>query len=111
MGDAWYGTAVACINACISGMEATWLSGGSSGLEARWAGEISRAAASLSPKEGVEIIKQALAAERAPEPPPRSFSKLYDMQTLRPCQELMDQYWKFTRIFRDLGLEYPTWTH
>lgn len=109
--EAWYQTAIACISACISGMEGLWLAGGSTGLEARWAGEIARAAAGLTPKEGVDIIKRALAAERAPDPPHRSFGKLYDMQTLRPHQELVDQYWKFTRIFRDLGLEYPTWTH
>ncbi len=109
--EAWYQTAIACINACISGMEGLWLAGGSTGVEARWAGEMARAAARLTPKEGVEIVKKALAAERVPDGAPAPFSKLYDMKTLRPCQELEDQYRKFTRIFRDLGLEYPTWRH
>jgi methylamine--corrinoid protein Co-methyltransferase len=108
--DAWYGTAVACINACISGMEATWLSGGSTGLEARWAGEISRAAATLSPKDGLEMIRKINAAERGADPPPQRLDKLYDLSTLRPLPELVDHYKKFTRIFRDLGLDYPTWT-
>jgi methylamine--corrinoid protein Co-methyltransferase len=107
--DAWYDTAAACINACISGMEALWLAGGSTGIECRWAGEIARAAARLSPREGVEIIKKINAAERQPDPPAVSLDKLYDLTTLRPRQELVDQYRKFTRIFRDLGLDYPTW--
>jgi methylamine--corrinoid protein Co-methyltransferase len=107
--DAWYDTALACINACISGMEALWLAGGSTGLECRWAGEIARAAARLTPQEGVEIIKKINAAERQPTPPAVPLDKLYDMTTLRPRQELVDQYRKFTRIFRDLGLDYPTW--
>ena len=72
--------------------------------------EMARAAAGLSPQEGVAILRKINAAERDPSPPAMSFSKLYDTQTLRPCQELVDQYRKFTRIFRDLGLEYPTWT-
>ncbi len=109
--DAWYGTAVACINACISGMEGLWLAGGSTGVESRWAGEIARAAARLTPEEGVEIIEKINRAEREPAPAPVSLHKLYDLKTLRPQQELLDQYRKFTRIFRDLGLDYPTWDH
>ena len=90
-------------------MEALWLAGGSTGIECRWAGEVARAAACLTPQEGVEIIKKINAAERQPAPPPASLDKLYDMTTLRPKQELVDQYRKFTRIFREWGLEYPTW--
>jgi len=107
--EAWYQTAIACINASISGMEGLWLAGGSTGIEARWAGEMARAAAPLSPREGADLIKRALAAERAPDPPPASFRKLYDMKNLRPCDELVAQYRKFIRIFRELGLAYPTW--
>ncbi|MBW2725178.1 MAG: monomethylamine:corrinoid methyltransferase [Deltaproteobacteria bacterium] len=109
--DAWYATALACINACISGMEGLWLAGGSTGIESRWAGEVARAAATLTPQEGVEIIKKIIAAEREPTPPPVTLDKLYDMKTVQPKQELVDQYRKFTRIFRDLGLDYPTWNH
>ncbi len=107
--SSWYGTAVCIINACISGMEATWLSGGSTGLEARWAGELSRAAAALSPREGIEIIKKANAAECAPAPPAATIDKLYDMSTLRPIPEFVDHYKKFTRIFKEWGLDYPSW--
>jgi len=107
--DSWYGTAIACINACISGMEGLWLAGGSTGLECRWAGEIARAAATLTPEEGVEIIKKIRAIEHEAAPAPLPLGKLYDMATLQPRQELVDQYRKFTRIFRDLGLDYPTW--
>jgi hypothetical protein len=31
------------------------------------------------------------------------------MTTLQPKQELIDQYRKFTRIFRAFGLDYPSW--
>jgi hypothetical protein len=68
-----------------------------------------RAVAGLSPKEGVELLKKINAAEKNADPPPVSFSKLYDPKTLRPAQELVDHYRKFTKIFQDLGLEYPTW--
>jgi methylamine--corrinoid protein Co-methyltransferase len=108
--DAWYATAAACINACISGMEGLWLAGGSTGLEARWAGEMARAAARLAPREGVEIIRKINRAERDPSPPAASFGDLYDRKTLRPGPEAVAHYKKFTRIFRDLGLDYPTWT-
>jgi methylamine--corrinoid protein Co-methyltransferase len=107
--EAWYETAIAVINACISGMEALWLAGGSTGIECRWAGEIARAAARLSPDEGVSIIKQIRSLEYAPTPPPQPLDKLYDLTTLQPKQDLIDQYRKFTRIFRDFGLDYPTW--
>jgi hypothetical protein len=108
--DAWYGSALACINACISGMEGLWLAGGATGLECRWAGEVARAAAGLSPEEGAEIIRKINAAEREPARGPGRLDELYDLTTLRPRPELVDQYRKFTRIFRDLGLDYPTWT-
>jgi methylamine--corrinoid protein Co-methyltransferase len=107
--DNWYGTAVNCINACISGMEGLWLAGGPTGLESRWAGEITRAAATLSPSEGVALMKKLNAAERDPSPPPIGLDKLNDLSTLRPAPEFVEHYRKFTRIFRELGLEYPTW--
>jgi methylamine--corrinoid protein Co-methyltransferase len=107
--EAWFETGVAVINACISGMEALWLAGGSTGIECRFAGEMARAAAKLSPEEGVSIIKKIRSVEYASAPPPQSFHKLYDMSTLQPNQEIVDQYRKFTRIFRDFGLDYPTW--
>jgi methylamine--corrinoid protein Co-methyltransferase len=107
--DAWYGTALACVNASISGMEGLWLAGGGTGIEARWAGEMARASATLSPQEGREIIKKIYAAECEPAPAVNSLAKLYDLKTLQPHQELVDQYRKFTRIFQDWGLDYPTW--
>jgi len=107
--EAWYETALACINACISGVEALWLAGGSTGIECRFAGEIARAAARLSPEEGVAIIKQIRSVEYEPTPPPQPLEKLYDMTTLQPKQELVDRYRKFTRIFRDFGLDHPSW--
>jgi methylamine--corrinoid protein Co-methyltransferase len=107
--DHWYGVAVAAIIACISGMEGTWLSGGHTGIEARWVGEISRAAAGLTPREGVEMIKKISTLERAPTPPPVPLHELYDLNTMRPSQDFLNHYRKFTRIFMDLGLDYPTW--
>ena len=107
--DAWYGTAVACITACISGMEGIWLAGGADGLEARWAGEMARAAAGLEVGDGVAMIKEIARRERAPNPPKVRLNDLYDLETLRPREEYLDRYRKFTRIFRDMGLEYPTW--
>jgi len=108
--DAWYDTAVHCINACISGMEALWLAGGSTGLECRWAGEIARAAAGLSPQEGAELIATINDRERQPAADPVPLHELYDLATLRPREELVAQYRKFTGIFRGLGLDHPTWT-
>ena len=106
---AWYGTAVACITACISGMEGLWLAGGSVGLEARWAGEMARAAAGLAVGDGVAMIKEIAKRERNPNPGYAPLNELYDMETLRPGEKILEQYRKFTKIFKDLGLDYPTW--
>ena len=38
-----------------------------------------------------------------------SFNKLYDANTLTPGPEVTAHYRKFTRIFKDLGFDYPTW--
>jgi hypothetical protein len=107
--DAWYGTAVACITACISGMEGMWLAGGATGLEARWAGEMARAAAGLEVSDGIAMIKKIAKKEREPNPPKARLNDLYDLETLRPREEYLDQYRKFTKIFKDMGLDYPTW--
>lgn len=113
--DAWYATAIACISACISGMEGLWLAGGQghTGIESRWAGEITRAASRLTPHEGAEIIRKIRKRISGAKPDPAQmnlpFSSFYDMQTLNPKPELLAHYRKFTRIFRDLGLDYPTW--
>jgi methylamine--corrinoid protein Co-methyltransferase len=109
--DAWYATATACISASISGMEGLWLAGGSTALEARWAGEMGRATAGLSPSEGVALLRKIDMAKREPDPTSASFNELYDRKTLRPAKEAVDHYKKFTRIFKDLGLEYPTWAN
>jgi len=109
--EAWYATAVACISACVSGMEGLWLAGGSTGFEARWAGEMARAAARLTPREGLDMIVKINEAPREPDPPAASFRKLYDMKTLQPGPDIVAQYRKFTRIFQDLGLDYPSWGH
>ena len=83
----------------------------STALEARWAGEMARATASLSPREGVDLLQKIEKAKREPDPPSASFRELYDQKTLSPVQEAVDHYKKFTRIFKDLGLDYPTWNH
>ena len=107
--DAWYGTAVACITACISGMEGLWLAGGATGLESRWAGEIARAAAGLGVADGIELIKTINAMDRAPNPRHARLEDLYEMETLRPRPEYLERYRAFTKTFRALGLDYPTW--
>jgi methylamine--corrinoid protein Co-methyltransferase len=107
--DHWYKMAVACITASISGMEGMWLAGGSTGPEARWAGEIARAAAGIKVSDGTAMIKEIMKRPKASKPAPVPLSDLYDMKTLRPRKELTDQYRKFTKIFREMGLRYPTW--
>jgi methylamine--corrinoid protein Co-methyltransferase len=107
--DAWFGTAVACITACISGMEGMWLAGGADGLSARWAGEMARAAAGLEVGDGIAMIKEIARKERNPNPPKARLPDLYDLETLRPREEYLDHYRKFTRMMRDMGLDYPTW--
>jgi methylamine--corrinoid protein Co-methyltransferase len=109
--ESWYGTAASCITACISGMEGMWLVGGPTGLEARWGGEITRAAAGIKVSDGIAIIKEI--AKKAKEPPQHPkripFNELYDLKTLRPTKKFLDHYKKFTKIFKDMGLDYPTW--
>ena len=59
---------------------------------------------------GVQDEREEIARrEREPNPPKVRLNDLYDLETLRPREEYLDRYRKFTRIFRDMGLEYPTW--
>jgi methylamine--corrinoid protein Co-methyltransferase len=118
---AWYGSAAQGITACISGMEGIWLSGEITGLGARWAGEIARAAAGIKVSDGIAIMKGLAKKYKEyeeptymPYPPSRPFgttplSELHDLKTLRPTKKYLDQYKKFTKIFKDMGLDYPTW--
>ena len=111
--DHWYGVAEAAITACISGMEGTWLSGGHTGLEARWIGEMSRAATELTPQEGRELMKKLnklrTSVDQDPSTRTAPLSELYDLSTMRPKQVFIDHYKRFTKILLDLGLDYPTW--
>jgi len=107
--ESWYAIAAACITACISGMEGMWLVGGTTGLEARWGGEITRAAAGIKVSDGVAMIKKIAKKYKEPKHAPIPLKELYDLKTLRPTKEFLDQYKKFTRIFKDMGLDYPTW--
>jgi len=109
--ESFYGTAANCITACISGMEGMWLVGGATGLQARWGGEITRAAAAIKVSEGTAIIKEiAKKLKELKEPHVRTpLNELYDLKTLRPSRKFLDHYKKFTKIFKDMGLDYPTW--
>ena len=107
--EAWYATAASCITACISGMEGMWLVGGTTGLEARWGGEITRAAAGINVSDGIEIIKGIASKYKEPKHMPIPIKELYDLKTLRPTKDFLDHYKKFTKIFKDMGLNYPTW--
>ena len=106
--EAWYTLAATCITACVSGMEGMWLVGGHTGLEARWAGEITRAAAGIKVSDGIAIIKKIANKCKTPEHP-IPLNELYDLKTLRPRKEFLDHYKKFTKIFKDMGLDYPSW--
>jgi len=107
--ESWYAIAAACITACISGMEGMWLVGGTTGLEARWGGEITRAAAGIKVSDGIAMIKEIAKKYKEPKHAPIPLKELYDLKTLRPTKEFLDQYKKFTKIFKDMGLDYPTW--
>jgi len=108
--EAWYTTAANCITACISGMEGMWLVGGPTGLECRWAGEVTRAAAGIEVSDGIRIMKEISSRLKKPTEFKRiPLNELYDLATLRPTEVFLDLYRKFTRMFKDLGLDYPTW--
>lgn len=114
--EAWYETAGACITACVSGMEGLWLCGGNTGLQARWGGEITRAAAGISVSDGVAIMKEIVKKYKDPESPEKittslaiPLHELYDLKTLRATKQFLDHYKKFTKIFKEFGLSYPTW--
>ena len=110
--DHWYVTAADCITACVSGMEAMWLVGGDNGLAARWGGEMARAAAGIKASEGNAMIKEIdkrMKESKQPKPAPTPLSELYDLKTLTPTEKYLDHYRKFTKMFKDMGLDYPTW--
>jgi len=108
--ESWYGTAANCIVACISGMEGMWMVGGNTGLECRWGGEITRAAAGIKVSDGIAIIKQIAKKCQEPKLLKTPLDELYDPKALRPSKKFLDHYKKFTKIFKDLGLDYPTWS-
>jgi hypothetical protein len=70
---------------------------------------MARAAAGLEVADGIAMIKEIAKKERNPNPPKARLNDLYDLETLRPRDEYLEHYRKFTRIFKDMGLEYPTW--
>jgi methylamine--corrinoid protein Co-methyltransferase len=107
--ESWYAIAAACITACISGMEGMWLCGGPTGLEARWGGEITRAAAGVKVSDGIEIIKKIAKKCEEPQHKPVPITELYDMKTMQPNDKYLKHYKKFTKIFKDMGLDYPAW--
>ena len=107
--ESWYAIAAACITACISGMEGMWLCGGPTGLEARWGGEITRAAAGVKVSDGIAIIKKIAKKCNEPKHEPVPITELYDLKTMQPNDEYLDHYKKFTKIFKDMGLDYPAW--
>ncbi|CAB1368320.1 monomethylamine:corrinoid methyltransferase [Denitratisoma oestradiolicum] len=111
---AWYETACAVINASISGVEGLWLAGGSTALEARWAGELARASAGLSPKDGTEIIRKLMKIADSMESVPDqnvelNIEELYDISTLQPKKVALDHYHKLVRSMKEFGLNYITW--
>ncbi len=107
--DTWIGTAIACITACVSGMEALWICGGSTALECRMAGEVTRAAAPLSAAEGTDLIKRLSKIEKDPSPGLVPMEDLYDFKNFQPKELAMNQYKKMAKIFKEEGLSYPTW--
>jgi len=44
-----------------------------------------------------------------PKKVPAPLNEMYDLKTLRYGKKSLDQYKKFTKIFKDMGLDYPTW--
>jgi len=113
MDESWYGSAALCITACISGMEGMWLCGGHLGIDCRFAAEVTRAAAGIKVSDGIAIIKQIFDKcgnfMEEPKKVPAPTNEMYDVKTLRPSKKALDQYKKFTKIFKDMGLDYPTW--
>jgi methylamine--corrinoid protein Co-methyltransferase len=110
--EQWYATAAGCITACVSGMEAMWFVGGDNGLTPRWGGEVARAAAGIKVSEGNAMIKEIgkrMKESKQPKPAPTPLSELYDLKTLTPTEKYLNQYKKFTKMFKDMGLDYPTW--
>jgi methylamine--corrinoid protein Co-methyltransferase len=93
-------------------MEGMWLCGGGTGLQARWGGEITRAAAGLKVSDGIAIMKEITKRYTEPEgtaPTLTPLDELYDLKTLTPTKKFLDHYKKFTKIFKDMGLDYPSW--
>ena len=90
-----------------------WLCGGHSGIDCRFAAEITRAAAGIEVSDGIAIIKKILDKcdnfMEEPKKVPAPLNKMYDLKTLRYTKKSLAQYKKFTKIFRAMGLDYPTW--
>ncbi len=111
----WYGTAAACMTACISGMEGMWEVGSTPPLGAKFGSEFTRAAAGTKVSEGTKLIKELITKFT---PALKAFDwsvlsrnlyEFYDQETLKPRKECVDLYKKVTKEFKDMGFDYPTW--
>jgi methylamine--corrinoid protein Co-methyltransferase len=78
-----------------------------SGLEARFNGEIMRAAPALSRARADEIVQRAYACyadELAHKPYGQSFPQVYDVTTVQPKQEWLGLYWQVKEEVHRWGL-------
>ena len=78
-----------------------------SGIEPKFQGEVSKAAAALKRSDANEIVKALLLKyeDRIHKAPPGySFEELYDLKTLNPKKEYLEIYLKVKKELQDLGL-------
>ncbi len=111
----WYGTAAAVMTCCVAGIEGMWMVGTFPAISARFGSEFTRAAAGTKVSEGNKLIKEWI---KKFEPAMKAFDfgqlshnlyEYYDQETLKPRKELVDHYNRFTKEFKDMGFDYPTW--
>jgi methylamine--corrinoid protein Co-methyltransferase len=78
-------------------------------LEARFLGEVCRAAAGMKLEDANEMVKEVLAKyeEKVKNPPiGKKFQECYDLATLTPSKEYLELYRKTKKELEDMGLKF-----
>jgi len=103
---AMYQAAAMAVSNTASGFCYAWIAG-HSGLEARLVGEIMNAVAGMDREKANELLKKILEVTEkkvAETQAPREFPEAYDLKTVQPKPELMDDYNKVKESLASLGV-------
>ena len=79
---------------------------GASGLVGKLTAEVGAAAAGMPRKEANRILDKILSEYESPPPAGQTFPELYDVASVEPTQEHLEQYQKVKQELREFGIPF-----